>query len=109
MLDTQRLVYSSVFRAVGDRKGVIQGGNQSKKPFYVYFRILHAYTIIYLKYRVYCSLCCKLWHVDTTKPDMHVMWKPHSCTPTFSHMNRSLSDYLMAWKFKKQTAQLSDM
>ena len=26
----------------------------SKKPFYVYFRILHAYTIIYLKYRVYC-------------------------------------------------------
>ena len=27
----------------------------SKKPFYVYFRILHAYTIIYLKYRVYCS------------------------------------------------------
>ena len=27
---------------------------QSKKPFYVYFRILHAYTIIYLKYRVYC-------------------------------------------------------
>ena len=28
----------------------------SKKPFYVYSRILHAYTIIYLKYRVYCSL-----------------------------------------------------
>ena len=28
----------------------------SKKPFYVYFRILHAYTIIYLKYRVYCLL-----------------------------------------------------
>ena len=27
---------------------------RSKKPFYVYFRILHAYTIIYLKYRVYC-------------------------------------------------------
>ena len=27
----------------------------SKKSFYVYFRILHAYTIIYLKYRVYCS------------------------------------------------------
>ena len=27
----------------------------SKKPFYVYFRVLHAYTIIYLKYRVYCS------------------------------------------------------
>ena len=31
----------------GCRKG-------SKKPFYVYFRILHAYTIIYLKCRVYC-------------------------------------------------------
>ena len=28
----------------------------SKKPFYVYFRILHAYTIIYLKYRVYCCI-----------------------------------------------------
>ena len=30
----------------------------SKKPFYVYFRILHAYTIIYLKYRVFCSRGC---------------------------------------------------
>ena len=28
---------------------------RSKKPFYVYFRILHAYTIIYLKYKVCCS------------------------------------------------------
>ena len=27
---------------------------RSKKPFYVYFRILHACTIIYLKYRVCC-------------------------------------------------------
>ena len=33
----------------------VKTGDYSKKPFYVYFRILHAYTIIYLKYRVYCS------------------------------------------------------
>ena len=38
----------------------------SKKTFYVYFCILHAYTIIYLKYRVYCSVCLPisgLWRV----------------------------------------------
>ena len=30
--------------------------HRAKNPFYVYFRILHAYTIIYLKYRVYCYI-----------------------------------------------------
>ena len=35
----------------------------SKKPFYVYFRILHAYTIIYLKYRVFCCSVGENWIV----------------------------------------------
>ena len=41
------LVVVAVASAVPDT------GAQSRKPFYVYFRILHAYTTIYLKYRVY--------------------------------------------------------
>ena len=66
-------------------------------------------TPIALRHRPRRRACCKLWHVDTTNPDMHVMWEPHSCTLTFSHMNKSLSDYLTAWKFMMKTAQLSDI
>ena len=41
--------------ASASHRGAAASLLDSKKPFYVHFRILHAYTIIYLKYRVYCS------------------------------------------------------
>ena len=41
----------------------------SKKPFYVYFRILHAYTIIYLKYRVYCCSTARRHVAETRRRD----------------------------------------
>ena len=47
-------IFAVLPRACGGRDGSPVTHNHSKKPFYVYFRILHAYTIIYLKYRVYC-------------------------------------------------------
>ena len=51
---------------------------------------------------------CGLWILQN-QTIMHVMWKPHSCTLTYNHMNKSISDYLTAWKFMMKTAQLSDM